>query len=115
MSAHNRFRVGARHGRDRLILELQGELDMASAHLLDETLAGASPKDSCEAVVLDLAGVQFADSTGLKAIFRARKTVLDQGLRFAVTESSPQVQRLLKLTRLDEHLETIEAPESELG
>ena len=114
MSAQKRFRVGARHGRDRLILELHGELDMASAHLLDEALAGANPDASCDAVVLDLRGVQFTDSTGLKAIFRARKTVRDEGMKFAVTEGSPQLQRLLSLTRLDEHLQTIDAPDSEL-
>jgi len=114
MSAQKRFRVAVRHGRDRLILELQGELDMASAHLLDEALAGAQPDASCNAIVLDLRGVQFTDSTGLKAIFRARKVVHEEGMKFAVTEGSPQLQRLLSLTRLDEHLRTVEDPESEL-
>ena len=35
-------------------------------------------------------------------------------MKFAVTEGSPQLQRLLSLTRLDEHLQTIDGPESEL-
>ncbi len=54
------------------------------------------------------------DSTGLKAIFRARKAALESGRRFAVTEGSAQVQRLLSLTRLVDHLQLIDTPESAL-
>ncbi|HUH80879.1 MAG TPA: STAS domain-containing protein [Solirubrobacteraceae bacterium] len=113
MSSDERLRVDARPGRERLILELQGELDMASSELLDRALAGADLGDS-QAVVLDLHGVTFADSTGLKAIFRARKAVRDSGRRFAVTQGSRQLQRLLSLTRLDEHLQTIQTPDDAL-
>ncbi len=108
------FRIAARRGQDRLILELRGELDMACAPQLDEAVAGAD-LDGSGAVVLDLRGVSFLDSTGLKAIFRARKAVRESGRRFAVTEGSAQVQRLLGLTRLDEHLHVIDTPESALG
>jgi anti-sigma B factor antagonist len=108
------FCITVRRGKDRLILELQGELDMACAPQLDEALAGAD-LDGSGAVVLDLRGVCFLDSTGLKAIFRARKAVHESGRRFAVTEGSAQVQRLLSLTRLDDHLQTIDTPESALG
>ena len=110
MSADERLRVDVRRGTERVILELQGELDMGSSGLLDEALAGADLGDS-GAVVLDLRGVSFADSTGLKAIFKARKAVRDGGRSFAVTRGSTQVQRLLTLTRLDEHLHTIDDPE----
>jgi anti-sigma B factor antagonist len=112
--AERRFCVAARHGQDRLILELQGELDMACAHQLDEALAGANLGGS-SAVVLDLRGVCFLDSTGLKAIFKARKAVSESGRLFAVTKGSAQVQRLLSLTRLDDHLQMIDTPESVLG
>jgi len=112
--AERQFCIAVRHGQDRLILELQGELDMARARQLDEALAGADLRGS-GAVVLDLRGVRFLDSTGLKAIFRARKVVRESGRRFAVTEGSAQVQRLLGVTRLDDHLHTIDTPESALG
>jgi anti-sigma B factor antagonist len=112
--AEEQFCIAVRRGQDRLILELQGELDIACARQLDEALAGAD-LDGSGAVVLDLRGVCFLDSTGLKAIFRARKAVRESGRRFAVTEGSAQVQRLLSLTRLDDHLQTIDTPESTLG
>ncbi len=105
--------IAVRRGKDRLIIELQGELDMACTPQLDEALAGVD-LDGLGAVVLDLRGVSFLDSTGLKAIFRARKAVSEGGRGFAVTEGSAQVQRLLSLTRLVDHLQTIDTPESAL-
>jgi anti-anti-sigma factor len=111
MSADEQLHITARQGSDRLILGLEGELDMASSTLLEETLAGADLRGS-RTVVLDLRGVRFLDSTGLKAIFRARNLVHESGRQFAVTQGSEQVQRLLSLTRLDEHLQTIDTPDA---
>lgn len=111
MSADEQLHIVARQGQDRLILELEGELDMASSGLLEEALASAD-LESSRAVVLDLRGVRFLDSTGLKTIFRARNLAREGGQQFAVTRGSAQVQRLLSLTRLDEHLETIDTPDA---
>jgi anti-anti-sigma factor len=97
-----------------LVVELDGELDMVSCRLLDEALAGVD-LDGLGALVLDLRSVRFLDSTGLKAIFRARSLVRERGQKFAVTEGSAQVQRLLSLTRLDQHLDTIDSPDAVLA
>jgi anti-sigma B factor antagonist len=114
MSAEGEFQIVTRHGPDRLILELDGELDMASCGLLDEALSSMG-LDEWGALVLDLRGVRFLDSTGLKAIFRARSLAHERGQKFAVTQGSAQVQRLLSLTRLDRHLDTIDTPDAILA
>jgi anti-sigma B factor antagonist len=114
MSAEGEFHIVTRHGPDRLILELDGELDMVSCAQLDETLSSMD-LDECGALVLDLRGVRFLDSTGLKAIFKARSLAHERGQKFAVTQGSTQVQRLLSLTRLDRHLDTIDTPDAVLA
>ena len=115
MSAEGQFHITVRRGPDRrLIFELDGELDMACVHQLDEAVADAK-LDDASAVVLDLGAVRFLDSTGLKAIVRARNAVGTSGRQFAITRGSAQVQRLLDLTRLNDHLQTIDTPESVLG
>jgi len=96
---------------DRLVLELEGELDLATAALLTSAVDEA---DGSPAVVLDLTKVEFVDSTGLRAIFTARRSATEAGRRFAVTEGSAQVQRLLEITRLGDHLDTIPDPDSAL-
>lgn len=114
MSVEEQLRIGIRQTQDRLIFELDGELDLASSTLLGEALAGAD-LERMSMVVLDLRRVSFVDSTGLKAIFAARNAVTGHGRRFAVTEGSAQVQRLLSLTRLNEHLQTIDTPDAVLA
>jgi len=57
--------------------------------------------------VLDLQQLTFLDSTGLRIILAARELCWRRGQEFAVTPGSPQVQRLLSVTGVGEHLRTI--------
>ncbi len=110
MAAHEQLRVVARRAQDRVILELDGELDMVNTPLLRDALAGADVLASTM-VVLDLRRLSFIDSTGLKAVFAARNECRRRGQNFAVTRGSQQVERLLSVTRLGEHLRTIATPD----
>ncbi len=113
MGAHEQLRIETQQRADRVILELHGELDMATSPQLDGALHELA-QDGPATVVLDLRGVSFLDSTGLKAIFSARNASRERGQQLAVTPGSPQVQRLLSLTRLGEHLTVIETPDAVL-
>ena len=113
MSGDEQLQIVTQQRADRLVLELHGELDMVSSPRLGETFAGLGA-DGPGTVVLDLRGVSFLDSTGLKAIFGARNAAHKRGQQFAVTPGSPQVQRLLSLTRLGDHLTTIDTPDAVL-
>jgi anti-sigma B factor antagonist len=61
-------------------------------------------------VVLDLEGLQFVDSTGLRMILSAHERARERGQEFAITPGSPQVRRLLTITRVGEHLRVIDSP-----
>lgn len=113
MSADGQLRIVTQRLPDRLVLELHGELDMVSSPRLSDACDELGEGD-VGTLVLDLRGVSFLDSTGLKAIFSARNAARDRGQQFAVTPGSPQVQRLLSLTRLGEHLTMIETPDAVL-
>jgi anti-sigma B factor antagonist len=114
MSVDEQLRIVTHERPDRSVVELLGELDMVTAPQLAETLNGLDSAAS-RTVVLDLRGVSFIDSTGLKAIFMARSSVHEREQEFVVTQGSAQVQRLLSLTRLDEHLRTIATPDAVLA
>jgi len=51
-------------------------------------------------VVLDLAGVEFVDSSGLGALIHLHKTLQPQG-RLVLCGIDPKVAQLFKVTRLD--------------
>jgi anti-sigma B factor antagonist len=110
MTVQDHFRVDTREGRDRAVLSLHGELDLASAPLLEREI-GDVDFATTATVVLDLQGLEFIDSTGLRMILASQERVRGLGGGFAVTRGSPQVQRLLEITRADEHLQIIASPD----
>lgn len=89
-----------------MVIALDGELDMANAGTLERALNGPETA-STNAIVLDLEQLRFIDSTGLRIILAARERCQQRGQRFAVTPGSPQVQRLLSVTGVSQHLRTI--------
>jgi anti-anti-sigma factor len=85
------------HGTIRV--GVSGEIDLTTSPAFqDQVEALAVPRST---VVLDLAGVSFIDSTGLKALWtiRQRSAVLEGRLLLAAPSES--VTRLLQLTKLD--------------
>jgi anti-anti-sigma factor len=108
MGAQDQLRIDVRHEADRVIVSLDGELDMANASLLQSTIEEAELEGT--AVVLDLQQLQFIDSTGLRIILATRERCRELGREFAVTRSSDQVQRLLSVTGVAEHLRTVATP-----
>jgi anti-sigma B factor antagonist len=106
MGAIEQLRIDVREESDRIVVKLAGELDMANAPLLQDAIESAELV-AAKTVVLDLQGLTFLDSTGLRIILAAREQCWRRGQEFAVTPGSQQVQRLLSVTGVGEHLRTI--------
>jgi anti-anti-sigma factor len=94
---------------DRIVVALGGELDMANAPLLQSTIDDQGLTGS-STMVLDLQQLQFIDSTGLRIILATRERCRELGGVFAVTRGSDQVQRLLSITGVADHLRTVSTP-----
>lgn len=60
-------------------IEVQGELDLTNAAELDEAL-----QTTASAVVLDLGGLAFIDSAGIRTIDLAHQRLADEGKRMLV-------------------------------
>ena len=91
------FSVRVCHERDGVVVAPAGELDLASADVLEaelRALAGAQ----AERVVLDLRGVGFMDSTGLRLLISVRNAAKRSGQRLLVVPGPACVQRLFELT-----------------
>ena len=96
------------------VVHLEGELDLASAPALNAEMD--SPQvTSCAKLVLDLRELQFIDSTGLRTIFAALASARGRGQDFAVTQGTAQVQRLLAITGVGEHLRVVGSPQEILA
>jgi anti-anti-sigma factor len=81
------------------VIVLRGELDLAAAPLLRQRVDDAA---SGRALVIDLAETTFIDSAVLKELLRARAELAARDVRLVLAAVSPQVRRLLDLTRTSE-------------
>lgn len=81
-------------------LVLVGEIDSYTAPDLSGRLADDPPID-----VLDMAGVTFIDSSGLRALVEAHRARVDRDARLVLRAPSAAVQRLLEISGLAGHLD----------
>ena len=85
------------------VLALGGELDLAGATTLEQEL----DRLDADAVVLDLRGLAFMDSSGLRAIAVRAQRAQDRGRRFALVPGKAQIMRVFDITRMRERLDFV--------
>ncbi len=83
-----------------VVLNLEGELDTATARELRAALATAMAGDAT-AVVLDLAGLSFIDSTGIAVLLAGCHQAESQGRSFTLRHPARMVLKVLHLTGVD--------------
>src|SRR5579875_242368 len=71
--------LGTRHDGARTVLALAGDLDLATVTALREAAIAELDADHCRELVLDLAGLDFLDSTGLGCWIDLRNEAADRG------------------------------------
>jgi anti-sigma B factor antagonist len=81
---------------------LVGELDPATAPQLDDQVQQILTDESVSRIVLDLAGLTFLDSSGLRVFVTAREALRARGGELALSNPSTNTQRLLDITGLGE-------------
>jgi anti-sigma B factor antagonist len=100
------LRIDVRTEADRVVLALHGELDLLGAPLLERRIED-DDLQTRRILVLDLEDVDFIDSAGLRVILSAHERAQQSDQEFALTKGSEQVQRLLTIAGVDEHLRII--------
>ena len=86
------------HGID--VIQLQGDVDMHFAPVLRQVLAGKA-KACCPALLLDLSGVDFINSSGLAAILEYLRESADNQCLFCIGGISSSVRPIIEMVRLD--------------
>lgn len=86
-------------------LALRGRLDVVAAADLRLALAGAVA-DGTGDLVLDLSGLVQVDATGLGVLVGAHRAAGRVGRTVVLLDVPPQVERLLRVTRLHRVLRT---------
>lgn len=90
---------------DEVVLHVTGELDPHTSPQLDEAFGEIAAHGGVRRVVLDVSGVQFIDSSGLRVLLAADDSLANAGIRLAIRAPSESVRRLLEITDLLEHFD----------
>lgn len=96
------FGVRARAFERAHVVAPRGELDLFTVDELKAVLTDRP--EQCDAVVLDLRGLTFFDTSGMRLVVETLHELAGTGTRFAIVRGSSDVQRLFALARLDERL-----------
>ncbi len=80
-----------------------GELDLATVPVVEARLRELH-EAGWKTIILDLRGVRFLDSSGLRMILEWDAMSRADGFSFGIVPGPPPVQRLFELTNLTGHL-----------
>ena len=97
--------------QDAVHVMLTGELDLATAPKLEDELKRVEA-DEPAILVIDLQSLSFMDSSGLRALLTADARAREAGRRLVLVRGDERVQRVLRITRLDERLEIVESADA---
>ena len=104
--------VESRTHRRTALVELRGELDIATVSQVAEVLDGLEPNASgVRHVVLDLRGLTFMDASGLHELIRQNDYARQNRHNLAVVRGRKAIERLLELTAVEELLVLVDDPD----
>jgi anti-anti-sigma factor len=85
------------------VIALEGELDLASADLVEGELQRVEATDA-QQIIVDLRELQFIDSTGVRLVYLADARTRQDGHRLTIRRGPERVHRIFVLTDLADRL-----------
>lgn len=92
------------------VIALAGELDLSGAPALDEEITRMVAEHGVRRVVLDLRGLRFMDSSGLRVVALAARRLEAAGRALTLVRGAETVQRVFEITRMGERLDFVDEP-----
>ena len=88
---------------DAIVLRLTGDVDLETAGLLDAPLQTLQ-LDGRTDLVVDLSGIGFIDSTGLRVLVQAHRRAVIRGRALLIRGATDHARRLFQVTGIDREL-----------
>jgi anti-sigma B factor antagonist len=107
----NRLEIERQGSNGEVWLHLRGELDISTAEALEAQIRSAEGGSPPGRLVLDLRGLEFMDSTGLRLIVMADQRMTKEGARLQLVRGPEAVHRVFRLALLEERLSFVNADE----
>ncbi|HEU4848033.1 MAG: STAS domain-containing protein [Rubrobacteraceae bacterium] len=101
------------HAEAYSVISVRGEVDLHTAPKVQYAIERAASTDG--AVVLDMAGVAFMDSTALSALVRAKDALHEQGISLRLAAPSKPVERIFSVTGFRDYFEIFPSREAAIA
>jgi len=85
--------------QDAQRVALGGRLDTHTYAELDQALAPLLADARVRSLVLDLDGLDYISSAGIRSVFKARKALAARGGKVLVVNPQPQIQKVFDLVK----------------
>lgn len=103
--------VRSRRDGDVHVLALSGELDLSGAPVVEQELASIAPAaPDANTMIIDLRGLTFIDSTGLRLLIETSRRTEACGQHLLLVPPVERVFRVFEITGLDRLLPFEAAP-----
>lgn len=109
------MKIGRREHPGKVVLEIAGAVLLGES---GEQLADALRRElegGSECVLLELSGIDYADSTGIGELVGYLTRFQDAGKRLVLVNPSERIRQLLRIARLDGLFESYESLEQALA
>ena len=104
--------VRAERQGSRALLDLSGELDLATISKLRDQATGQLDDAGVRELVLDFAGLTFLDSSGLGALLQIRGDAISRGAKLAIVNVPAAPARVIAIAGLNSTFGIGDAPVS---
>lgn len=94
------MQVTSQEINNTLVISLVGELDEHSANYVRDMMDNVMSESNAGQVIVDLAGLEFMDSTGIGVMIGRYKKMKARGIPIFVTNPSKQIDRIFMMTAL---------------
>ena len=103
----NETQIGGTH-----VAGLSGRLDTSTAQSAETRLLALIGTAGARALVVDLSGVSYVSSAGLRSLLKAAKQAQAAGVGFALAAPQPPVREVLEISGFDKILSIHESREA---
>ena len=100
------------HAEDYSVVSVRGEVDLHTAPKVQYAIERAANENGATAVVVDMSGIAFIDSTGLSTFMRSKDSLQEEGISLRITAPSHAVERIFDVTGFGDYFEVYPSKEA---
>ena len=91
---------------------MRGEVDLHTAPKVQDAIERAVHNEDVRAVVVDVGGVAFMDSTALSALVRSKDSLRQQDISLRLAAPSKAVERIFSVTGFEDYFDIFSSREA---